>query len=127
MPNLDVSFMTKNPMLSDFFQVDRRADVVGTNGRTTPTIVKTFRRVPGVITQQDPADLIRNDDGQYQARIINICTTFALRGVHTAGQPDLVTWSGSTYVIKHVVPYSRFGQGTYEATAESMVAVEPAQ
>ena len=127
MPRLDVAFMTKDPMLADCFDVLRREDVVGVNGRTTPTVVKTFQRVRGVVTQQDPADLTRRDDGQMVPRLIQVCTTFAVRGVVTGLQPDLISWNGTQYLVKQVYPYSRFGHGTYEVVAESMMAVDVPQ
>lgn len=127
MPHLDVSFMTADPMLADTFKVERRMDIVGTNGRTIPTVTATFKNVVGVVTQQDPADLVRNDDGQFMPRLITICSRFSFHGVSPGGQPDLITWNGSQYVVKHLVPYSRFGRGTYEIVAEAMVAVGAVQ
>ena len=127
MPRLDVAFMTRNPMLADCFDVTRRNDVIGADGRTTPTPVKVFKGVRGVVTQESPADLIRRDDGQFVPRLITICTTFQVRGEVVGEQPDLVTWNGTMYLVKHVLPYSRFGHGTYEVLAESMTAVDTPQ
>jgi hypothetical protein len=125
MPALDVSFMTLDPMFADSFKVTRRADVVDARGRTTPTIVAVFPEEWGVITQQDPADLMRNDDGQMMPRLIFIATAFLLRAATKGFQPDIVTWDGVDYKIKHLLSYSRFGGGTIEAVAESMAATDP--
>lgn len=127
MPLLDVSFMTEDPMLADSFTVQRRDDVVGQNGRTTPTITETFEGVVGVITQQDPADLMRNDDGQMIRRQIFVASKFRFRGPTAGHQADLIIYQGDTFTITHVLSYSRFGAGTVEVIAVSMTAVDPAQ
>lgn len=127
MPDLDVSFMTMDPMLADTFTVTRRLDSVDAHGRTTPTTQQVFAGLLGVITQQDPSDLMRRDDGQMMPRLIFVASTFAFRGVSTGYQPDVIAWNGSNYTVKQVYPYSRFGAGMYEAVAESMVAVDSPQ
>ncbi len=132
MPLLDVSFMTDDPMLADTFDVTRRLDVVGSNGRTTPTTEQTFTGVTGVVTQQDPADLMRRDDGQMVPRLIFVASSFAFRGASrlangTGYQPDQITWNGTVYTVKQIYPYSRFGAGTYEVVAESTSAMDAPQ
>jgi hypothetical protein len=127
MPQLDVSFMLSDPMLADCFTVTRRADVVGANGRTTPTIVDVFEGITGVVTQQDPADLMREPDGQMVPHSIMVCTCFALRGVVVGAQPDIITFNGTDFLVKTVFAYSRFGNGTYEAVATSMTATDVVQ
>jgi hypothetical protein len=125
MPDLDVSFMTDDPMLADVFDVKRRTDVVSSKGRTTPTTVQTFNNVSGVVTQEDPADLMRNPDAQFERRRIFVATSFLLRSVSTGYQPDVITWNGCDYTVVKVLPYSRFGGGTIEVIAESMQAMDP--
>jgi hypothetical protein len=127
MPDLDVSFMTTDPMLADTFTVVRRNDVVDQRGRTTPTTTATTPNVVGVVTQQDPADLMRRDDGQMVPRLIFIATMFQVRGASTGLQPDQILWNGTTYTVLQVYPYSRFGRGTYEVVAEAMNATDSAQ
>lgn len=127
MPNLNVTFMTMNNMLSDVFNVVRRQDNVSTKGRTTPTTSQTFPGVRGVVTQQDPADLMRRDDGQMVPRLIFIASPFAFRAETTGYQPDQIIWNGTTYTVKQIYSYSRFGAGIYEVVAESMNAVDGPQ
>lgn len=126
MPQLDVSFVVNDPMLADTFKVSRYAETIDSHGRSTTTATPLGTKT-GVITQQDPADMIRRDDGQMAPRLIFIATKFALRGVVAGYQPDVITWNGSDYKVKQVFPYSRFGQGTYEAIAESMQATNSPQ
>jgi hypothetical protein len=127
MPDLDVSFMTADPMLADTFTVTRRTDVVNQRGRTTPTTSQVFNNVVGVVTQENPSDLMRLPDGQMVPRKIFVASTFAFRGASTNNQPDVITWNGTDYVVTAVLPYSRFGAGTYEIIATSTAAVDPAQ
>lgn len=124
MPDLDVSFMTADPMLADTFTVTRYSDTVDQKGRTTPTLTQTFNNVVGVVTQEDPAELMRNPDAQMAPRKIMVCSTFAFRGVSTGFQPDRITYLGVEYTVLAVLPYSRFGGGTYEVIAESMHATD---
>jgi len=124
MPDLDVSFVTCDPMLADSFDVIRRTDPVGSNGRTIPTAEESFPSLTGVVTQQDPADLMRRDDGQMVPRMIFVASVFAFRNASVGYQPDQIVWNGTTYTVKQVYPYSRFGPGMYEAVAESMNATD---
>lgn len=126
MPNLDVSFVTQDPMLADTFTVTRRKDVVGSNGRTTIVIDKVFTRIMGVVTPESPADMIRRDDSQSSVRTITIATAFMLQGEHTGHQSDIVTWDGTQYTVKTIAGYRRFGRGMCLATATSMTATDAA-
>lgn len=126
MPDLDVSFMTTDPMLSDLFNVTRQTETVDTQGLAQVSS-QTFVDVPGVVTQQPPDALMRAPDGQAVPRRIMVCTPFAIRGAVQGYQPDLITWAGTEYLVTEVLPYSRFGQGTYEAVAESRQAMDVPQ
>jgi len=127
MPRLNVAFMTRNTMLADTFDVKRRADVVGSNGRTTPTQNQILKCQRGVVTPQDPGDLIRNDDGQMVPRKIFVATTTQILQSSAGQQPDLILWNSLTYVVTSVQPFSRFGEGTYQVMAESMTSTDPRQ
>lgn len=125
MPALDVSFMLDDPMFSDDFTVTRRTDTVGANGRTV-IVGSLIPDLSGVITQQDPADLMRGDDGQVMPRVIFVASKFRFRGPAPGYQPDVINWDGGQYVVKHVLPYCRFGEGFVEVIAESMTIIDPA-
>lgn len=125
MPDLDVSFMVSDPMLSDTFTVTRRTDSVDAKGRTTPTPSQVFPNVHGVVTQDSVAGLMRSPDGQTAPRQIIVCTSFQILGVSPGNQPDLITWAGGDYLVTRVLPYSRFGAGTYEVIAQSVQAIDP--
>jgi hypothetical protein len=118
--------MTFDPMLADGFVVTRRVETVGANGRSTvtPTVIPNLI---GVITQESPDELMRNTDLQNVPRKIFGASVFAVRNAVSGQQPDIVTWNGSDYVVKEVLPYSRFGAGTYEWIAETQQAIDVPQ
>lgn len=129
MPDLDVSFMLADQLLADTFDVIRRRDIVDAHGRTTPTVEATFLEQYGVITAQDPADLMRRDDGQMIPRLIFCASTFRFRGPSLDAsargyQPDIINWNGGSYTVKNVLAYSRYGEGFVEVIAESMIAMD---
>jgi hypothetical protein len=132
MPQLDVSFLTADPMLSDVITVTRRKDVVGANGRTTPTVERVIDGIMAVVTQADPAAIMRREEGQIVPRRIFIASTFAFRNASKGASgvnnhPDIITWNNCDYVVNEVLPYSRFGGGTFEVIAESFTALDAPQ
>lgn len=143
MPLLDVSWVTQDPMLADVFSVTRRTDAVGSDGVTVPTPVQSFLAQVGVVTQQDPAELMRRDDEQHVPRRIFVASTFAFRGASaspdglTQYQPDEIRWpvdplgadlpETTVYRVVQVYPYSRYGRGMHECVAESQRAVDVPQ
>lgn len=127
MPQLDVSFMVSDPMLADGFTVTRRLNSMGTNGRVTATEDEVFDDLLGVITQQNPSDLIRTEDGQRIPRRIFIASQFQFIALAPGSQPDWVTWNGTVYTVTECFPYSRYGAGFYEALAEFRGPIPPLQ
>ena len=127
MPMLDVSFMLDDPMLSDLFDLQRKLNIIGVNGRVTSTNDSSFTGLSGVITQQDPADLIRTEDGMSVPRRIFIASRMQLVSESLTNQPDQITWNGVLYSVVQVFPYSRYGAGFYEAIAEFRGPVPPLQ
>lgn len=126
MPMLDVSFVTADPMLADTFAVRRQEQVITDKGRveTTDTL---FENLTGVVTQQDPAELMKRDDGQFVPRSIFVASRFAFRNVVEGFQPDIIIWNGTEYWVRQVYSYSRFGTGMYEVVASSQTAVDQPQ
>ncbi len=130
MPDLDVSFVVSDPMLADTFTVTRRIETIGANGvltvRTSLITVAPGTNVPlrGIVTQEEPATLMRNPEAQIAPRVIFVASTFKFMGLSSKNgvtwQPDLINWDGSSYVVKKILPYSRYGFGVYEVVAESM-------
>lgn len=125
-PMLDVSFILNDPMFADTFDVYRRAEVVGTDGRvrSDPLLIPNVR---GVVTQEDPSDLAITPDSQSVPRVIEINSSFKFREATQGFQPDRVKWNGAMYLVKKIYPYSRYGAGHSRVTLESTVALDPPQ
>lgn len=124
MPNLDVSDLLFDPDLADRFDVERVAETVGSNGRTT--LQRTLHpKIVGVLTPESPADLIRRDDAQMMTHKLSVVTMFRLRGPSIGVQPDEILYHGARYTVVSVMPFSRFGKGFVEATATAMASSAP--
>jgi hypothetical protein len=138
MPDLDVSDVLFDPMLSDACDVVRRSGRVTSRGRSDPVQYERFRGVDCVVTQDDGNGLERTPDGQRAPRRIRWFGTMPLYGpviepVVSGGaqvtlpqpplgvphQPDLIVWQGTCYIVTEVLPYSTYGAGVYEVRAES--------
>lgn len=126
MPDLDVSFMLSDPMLSDLITVTRRADTVDQKGREQVRVEQVSPNISAVITQEPPDLLHRTPEDEMVPRKIFGATSFAVRGASSGKQPDIITWAGSDYLVIQVLPYSRFGGGTYEFVAQTFTATDPA-
>ena len=124
MPLIDVSEVLVDPDLASRFTVIRRAETVGSNGRSATTDT-SFPNIVGVITMQSASELIRRDDGDMITRKISIVTPFRLRSAADGHKPDQVVLDGITYTITEILPYHRFGAGFVEALAVSMNATDP--
>lgn len=127
MPLLDVSFMVEDPMLADTFDVRRRLDVVGQNGRVTAGNDQLYKNQLGVVTHQDPSTLVRAEDGQSVPKRILIVSRFSFIAQAQGKQPDEVLWNNCIYTVESSLPYSRYGAGFYEAVAEFRGATPPQQ
>lgn len=127
MPLLDCSFMCEDPLLADTFDVRRRVQAVGPDGRVSAVPDEVFTGLIGVVTQQDPSDLIRTEDGQSLPRRIFIASRFAFIAAGPNMQPDEVLWNGVLYTVSSSLPYSRYGAGFYEAILEFRGPVPPIQ
>lgn len=126
MPLLDVSFILDDPLLSDTFSLTRRAETIGDNGRVT-VVTTVFNDLHGVVTQQDPASIMKQQEGQYVPRSIFVATRFRARNASVGYQPDVITWAGEEYFVKQVLPYSRYGAGFCEIIASTQAATDQPQ
>lgn len=118
MPDLDVTEILSDPDLADIFDVIRRSEVIGANGRPTLGSVKT-EGVVGVVTPGDSGKLTRADDSAMSSNLITISTSFRLRAAGLGFQPDLVVYDGIQYTVTAVKRWQRFGAGWVKALAES--------
>mgnify|MGYP003423079087 CR=1 FL=1 len=124
MADLDMSDALLDPLFTSKFQVTRRAETVGTNGRSviTPTVHPDKL---GVVTVASSSDLQRHPEVQITNRSIMIVSKFPLQAESVGFQPDLVIWRGSQYVVRALDPYQHFGSGFTQALCESMDLIDP--
>lgn len=121
MANVDVSEVLLDPDLCDRFDVTRRAEVMGADGRAS-VVGTVFSGVIGVVVASSPSGMERRDDGQMLSHTATVVTKFRLRGPAPGFQPDQITIDGTTFTVLDILPFSRFGAGFVEATAEAMSA-----
>lgn len=119
MPFIDVSDIVTDPDFADRFSVIRRAQTVDGYGRASIAETQTDN-VLGVVTMGSPNDLDRREDYQNFTRSITVVTRFALQGVVTGYQPDIILWRGTRHLVKVCQPYPQFGRGFYQAECSSM-------
>lgn len=128
MPDLDVSFVVSDPMLCDFVRVTRiigdSTQGIDQKGRATLATEQYFDNVPMVLTHEAPNMLDRGPDYDVTPKKIFGATSFAIRGESTGYKPDVVTWGATDYMVVQVLPYSRYGAGTYEFVAQTFQAVD---
>ena len=120
MPGIDVSDVLMDPDFFDLVTVTRYSESVSADGIsiTTPTVMSN---IPMTVVATSPAELIRRDDGTMQTQNITVVTTFRLQDATIAGyQPDQITIDNTIFVVKQVLPFSRFGAGFVEAIAEAL-------
>jgi hypothetical protein len=125
MPNLDVSELLTDPDLCDNFELIRRAEVVNAKGRVS-TADTTVPDLLGVFTFEGPQKVMRDPMLTNAPRRIFLATQFAIRSASTGFQPDVVLWNGGRFTVEEVFPYSRYGNGTFEAILQIQEATQVA-
>lgn len=118
MATLDVSDVLLCPEFTDNYVIQRNAELVDDNGRSSITLSK----IPsvGVVTMASGRDLQRMPDMQVLDRVIKITTKTRLQSEVKNAQPDIIVWRGDNYVVKTCDLYPQFGQGFYRALAASI-------
>ncbi len=117
MPDLDVSFVLDDPAFQDVGSVCRRPESL-VSGRTVAGEV-WFHGVEMVVTQEEPASLMRLEQGVTVPRRIFVASRFRFIGATAGYQPDMIRWNGTDYYVEKVLPYGRYGEGFHEVIASS--------
>ena len=125
MPLIDVSEIIFDADFAASFNVIRKAEVVGTNGRASVTETR-FDGQTGVIINTDPADLEPQEEGEMAPRVVTIVTQFRLRGPAPGFQPDDVEIDGERMKVIKVIPHTRWGSGFVKAVAQSIATIPAA-
>lgn len=127
MPLLDVSFVLDDPTLADTFDLQRRIESVGTNGRVSIVLGDLLVGCLGVVTQQSPGDVMRQEAGMSVPKRIFVASRTQFIALAPGLQPDEITWNGAVYAVESVFPYSRYGSGFYECVAQVRSVAPPLQ
>jgi hypothetical protein len=122
MPDLDVTFLTFDPMLADVFNIERNAETIGDYGRmeVTTTLIE---EVSGVVHRRGD-EMMLTDDKQLLPRHITITTATVIYPALEGYQPDVILWRGGRYRVMKVVEHPQFGAGHYKVNASSPVSQE---
>lgn len=128
MPLIDVSDLLLDPDFAQALTIQRRVEVVGTNGRTTITPTTISPAPFGVILPVDTAiggnALERGSDQQHRGAALEVITKFRLQGPAPGFQPDVIVYDGNSYVVTIVNTLTRYGAGFMRAECSSMDSVD---
>lgn len=123
---LDVSFVLTDPLISDTFDVYRRAETVGSNGRSSVGEVP-YPGIVGVVTPQDPSSITRSESSAIVEHAIEINAAFVFREASQGVQPDRIVWRGREYYVDKLYPFSHIGRGHQRVLCVSFRATDPQQ
>lgn len=129
MAMINLTVALTSPMFTDTFSVNRRTQTVGTNGRASISSQVT-PAVYGVVYPSDDNELRLLGDMQVTGKTITVITQFALRSESEVSgaefMPDVVTWKGDNFLVKHIEDWSSFGPGFILAICTSTDIVDNA-
>lgn len=118
MATLDVTDVLLCSEFTDNYVIQRNAEIVDDNGRSSVTPIKI--QAVGVITMASGRDLQRMPDMQFLDRVIKIATKTKLQSEVSGAQPDIIIWRGDSYVVKMCDLYPQYGQGWHRGYAASI-------
>lgn len=119
MPLLNVAEVLTDPDFALRLKVIRRKEIIDEHGRSQ--VEETvYHNVVGVQTRDHPNDLERQTDFEVTTSTISFITKFPLHVQVPGYKPDVVVLNGNHFLVRHLDPYPRFGEGFYEAVCESM-------
>lgn len=124
MPMLDVSAVLLDPMFCELLTVQRRAETVGANGRSTLATITISPAPVGVVIPQNDLPLQRGPDQQTLPRLLQVHTPFRLRSASPGYQPDLIIWNGDAFVVNRIQDFSRYGGGFIQADCSALTAIQ---
>lgn len=113
MPTLDVTRVLDNPKFKTSFDVSRKTQVVGNDGRATETGSTSTQS--GVVLPAEGGKLVRTPEGETVSADIEIVTKFILTEGTGTTQADIVTWNGDDYTVVDTNDFSEYGVGFIQA------------
>ncbi len=121
---LDFTDVIEDEDLSTTFDVIRRTDTVGDNGRSTMA-TQRFNGIVGIVVPGDPGKLLRTPEAGITQRAVTITTLFRLRAISDGVQPDQVVFEGVVHTVTAVKAWTSMGDGFVKAVALSENAADP--
>lgn len=130
-PFIDPSIMLLDPQFTDRFAVVRRVQSVNNFGEVS-TQNTTTHNVLGIVTPARPGDLRRVPETERGHRTLTVFTRNRLNSASqklntnppTQLQPDYLLWNGDTFIVKEVLPWTRYGPGWVRVIATSVDSIE---
>lgn len=123
MPIIDPGMVASSPFLADEFTITRVTQAVSELGRMQQAGYTNLCGF-GIVTSASDKDLERLPEYDQIEAAIKVVTNHELRVVTPGAKADVITWAGTSYMVKSVKPYPRFGRGWYVAIAVSQNAVD---
>lgn len=123
MPRLDVNDLLFDPDFATTFDVTRKTQLVGDDGRAA-FVTDVTPKVVGVVYPASGKQLVRGSDGEMVQGDITIVTPFKLTNGKGDLDADVISWNGSRYTIKGTNDYSQFGRGFIIAVGQ-LLPVNP--
>lgn len=128
---LDPSIMLLDPQLSSTFDVVERVQSVSDLG-VVSVASKIRQGIDGVVTPAKPNDLRRYDDNERGNRAIVVFTNYRVNGAVRAPygnppvqrQPDHILWEGDKFLVREVMPWTKYGAGWVRVLATSIDSIE---
>lgn len=120
MAGLDVNEILRDPMLVDTFEVIRRAQGIGDNGRALAANEFRFPEVVGSVQYESDSATQKRNEGQFSPKNIKIWTEFHLYKASDNYLPDQLVWNGELFEVLDVQSYANYGRGFYIGVAKSV-------
>lgn len=115
MPMLDVTDVLLDPDFCEEIEVTRRPTTV-VNGRTVTTPETLY--FTAIVNPEQPDPFQLETDYEHAKSRISVHSPNQFLAASTGYLPDLIIWEGSTYIVKRVLPWSKYGAGFYSVEAE---------
>lgn len=104
---INVASVVNDPRFTQPVTRIQRKEVVNSFGETTT--VNTPTTIQATVTSPGKTGMMRFDDAQTYADVIQVTTTSNLNGPAVGSQPDLIVWQGQTFIVAIVNDYGAFG------------------
>lgn len=120
MAQLDVNLLLEDPMFLDTFDVLRREEQIGEDGRAASQDPTHYPGIVGSVQYESASETQKGEAGQYSPRNLKIWTAFRLVKASEGFSPDQILWNDELFEILDVQSYANAGRGFYIGVARSI-------